>query len=195
MASVEEDEEPDLPSRLEALILKEQDEHSSKKQTLSPEEKKKRDLWKKYAEMSCLEAKEVCTIIYREQQELKQRLIEHDSKEVSNWNKDGNPYAGLHHVAGVDISFDKDHPNHRACAMLAILAFPTLEVVHVSAAVVEMQEPYIPGFLAFRGSWISLGASGGGQSAAPRVDPPGHSCGWEWSFASQRYAVQPHWDM
>ena len=41
------DEESNLPSRLEALELKEEDEHGIKKQILSPEEKKKRDLWEK----------------------------------------------------------------------------------------------------------------------------------------------------
>lgn len=60
----------------------------------------------------------------------------------------GDPHASLHHIAGVDISFDKksDH----AYAMLAMLSFPSLEVVHVSSAMVQMTEPYIPGFLAFR---------------------------------------------
>ena len=88
--------------------------------------------------------------ICRVQGELKQKLIEHDSEEVLSWSRDGRWHAGLHHVAGVDISFDKDHPRHRACAMLAVLSFPALEVVHVSSTVVEMTEPYIPGFLAFR---------------------------------------------
>ncbi len=88
--------------------------------------------------------------MHREQEELKLKLIEHDSEEVLSWREEGKTYAGLHHIAGVDISFDKDHPGHRACAMLAVLTFPALEVVHVSTAVVEMREPYIPGFLAFR---------------------------------------------
>ncbi len=39
--------ESDLPSRLEELELKEQDDYAPKKQILSPEEKKKRDLWEK----------------------------------------------------------------------------------------------------------------------------------------------------
>ena len=83
------------------------------------------------------------------QEEMKSELIEEDSAEVQSWNKEGNAFSGLHHIAGVDISFEKDRPNH-ACAMLTVLSFPTLEVLHVSSAVVEMTEPYIPGFLAFR---------------------------------------------
>lgn len=81
------------------------------------------------------------------QNELKLELLERDSEEVACWRE--APHIGLHHVAGVDISFDKEHPNH-ACALLAVLSFPALDVVHVRSAMVEMREPYIPGFLAFR---------------------------------------------
>lgn len=81
---------------------------------------------------------------------MKLKLVEVDSREVRCWRKGDDPFAGLHHIAGVDISFEKDSPTSRACAMLTVLAFPSLEVVHVSSAMVEMTEPYIPGFLAFR---------------------------------------------
>ena len=85
---------------------------------------------------------------HRTQQELKSKLIIRDSEEVVNWSVGGDPHANLHHIAGVDISFVKksDH----ACAMLTVLSFPSLEVVHISSAMVQMTEPYIPGFLAFR---------------------------------------------
>lgn len=83
------------------------------------------------------------------QEELKLKLIEGDSEEVRSWRKDGVSYAGLHQIAGVDISFEKEHSSH-ACAMLVILSFPSLEVLHTCSAMVEMTEPYIPGFLAFR---------------------------------------------
>ena len=76
-------------------------------------------------------------------------LVERDCEEVLGWSEGTDSFAGLHHVGGVDISFDKETPNH-ACAMLCVLSFPSLEVVHVSSALVEMTEPYIPGFLAFR---------------------------------------------
>ena len=85
------------------------------------------------------------------QDELKLKLMEKDGEEVAGWRTDGddNPYAKLQRVAGVDISFNKDSPN-QACAMLCVLSFPRLEVEHVASATVEMTEPYIPGFLAFR---------------------------------------------
>ena len=35
-------------------------------------------------------------------------------------------------------------------AMLAVLSWPDLEVVHVVSAMVKLTAPYIPGFLAFR---------------------------------------------
>ena len=79
---------------------------------------------------------------------MKLKLLEEDSEEVQSWFTKG--LAPLQYIAGVDISFVKDSPNHSACAMLTILTFPSLEVVHTSSAVVEMKEPYIPGFLAFR---------------------------------------------
>lgn len=51
-------------------------------------------------------------------------------------------------VAGVDISFVKD--TDLAVASLAILSFPSLEVIHTAMHHVRMTEPYIPGYLAFR---------------------------------------------
>lgn len=83
------------------------------------------------------------------QEKLKLKLIESDSEEVLSWRKDDDPFLSLHHVGGVDISFDKDKPD-QACAMLTVLSFPALQVLHTSSALVEMTEPYIPGFLAFR---------------------------------------------
>lgn len=77
------------------------------------------------------------------------KLLERDSEEVASWSDGEDAYAELHHIGGVDISFDKETPNS-ACAMLCVLSFPPLEVLHVSSALVEMTEPYIPGFLAFR---------------------------------------------
>lgn len=83
------------------------------------------------------------------QDELKQKLVDSDSPEVLSWREGDNPFSTLHHIGGVDISFDKTTPD-RACAMLTILSFPTLQVIHTSSALVQMTEPYIPGFLAFR---------------------------------------------
>src|SRR5271170_3687133 len=58
------------------------------------------------------------------------------------------PFTGLKYIAGVDISFIKN--TNKACAMLAILNFPDLTLAYKTYDIVEMTEPYIPFFLAFR---------------------------------------------
>lgn len=63
----------------------------------------------------------------REQELLKSQLSQEDSNEVLSWQKGDDRFDGLHHIAGVDISFSKDSPDS-ACAMLAILSYPELEV-------------------------------------------------------------------
>ena len=68
----------------------------------------------------------ICTVC-REQEELKQRLVVEDGEEVWSWEEDTRPFTHLTTVAEVDISFDKDHPNH-ACAMLSVLSYPQLKV-------------------------------------------------------------------
>ncbi|GJM97752.1 hypothetical protein PR202_ga14704 [Eleusine coracana subsp. coracana] len=62
----------------------------------------------------------------------------------------------LKYVAGVDISFLKEDPS-MACAAVVVLDASTLEVVHEEFDVVQLQVPYIPGFLAFREAPILLG--------------------------------------
>ena len=67
-------------------------------------------------------------LFLREQHDLKLQLVEEDSEEVQSWGRgqSGDPFADLHHIAGVDISFEKG--TNRACAMLVILDFPELKV-------------------------------------------------------------------
>ena len=64
----------------------------------------------------------------REQEKLKDRLEVEDGEEVASWESDTLPFAHLTTIAGVDISFDKAHPDH-ACAMLAVLSYPQLKVI------------------------------------------------------------------
>ena len=68
-----------------------------------------------------------CAFGDSEQLELQSRLQVEDSPEVLSWRRGKDLLAGLHYVAGVDISFVKESPN-LACAMLAVLSFPELEV-------------------------------------------------------------------
>ncbi|OEL23299.1 Endonuclease V [Dichanthelium oligosanthes] len=59
-------------------------------------------------------------------------------------------------IGGTDISFLKEDPS-TACAAVVVLDADTLEVVHEEFDVVQLQVPYIPGFLAFREAPILLG--------------------------------------
>ena len=58
---------------------------------------------------------------------MKLKLIPEDSEEVLSWQKGDNLFEGLHHVAGVDISFSKNNSD-TACAMLTVLTYPDLKV-------------------------------------------------------------------
>ncbi len=62
-----------------------------------------------------------------EQESLKQKLVEEDREEVRSWRRGDDTLANLKYVAGVDISFIKESPNH-ACAMVTVLSFPHLKV-------------------------------------------------------------------
>ncbi len=55
---------------------------------------------------------------------------------------------GLTRVAGVDLSFVPE--SNLAIVAIAIVSFPDLKLVHLECDAVEVDVPYIPGFLAFR---------------------------------------------
>ncbi|XP_066522554.1 endonuclease V-like [Hoplias malabaricus] len=81
----------------------------------------------------------------REQESLKQRLIEDDTEA---WEKTPS-FSGLCRVGGVDLSFIKgDEVN--ACAQLVVLSFPDMELLYEVSEMVTLSAPYIAGFLAFR---------------------------------------------
>lgn len=82
---------------------------------------------------------------------LKQRLITQDdftwktpSYEVVGGGKDDLVYVG-----GLDISFCTEDPSV-GCATLVVLDIRNLRVVLEESAVVRLDVPYVPGFLAFR---------------------------------------------
>ncbi|XP_071797466.1 endonuclease V-like isoform X2 [Asterias amurensis] len=87
----------------------------------------------------------------REQAELKEKLICHDTEP---WQQDFNL---LHYIGGVDVSFVKTSETV-ACASLVVCDFPELKVVYSDCELVHLNTPYIPGFLAFRevGFFINL---------------------------------------
>ena len=68
---------------------------------------------------------------FREQEILKSQLVQEDDDVVLSWRKGDDLFDGLHHIAGVDISFSKDNLDC-ACAMLTVLTFPDLKVCKLS---------------------------------------------------------------
>ncbi|KAL4218883.1 hypothetical protein ACF0H5_021471 [Mactra antiquata] len=88
----------------------------------------------------------------REQDELQKKLILKDNKcikEMFKCHKVKDCKDHGYYIAGVDISFVKDDLVN-ACAGLVVLRFPSLKLVYEDYKMVELTEPYIPGFLAFR---------------------------------------------
>ena len=91
-----------------------------------------------------------------EQSALQRRMVAEDAH--SDWRLSSDseqggdaasPAPGLRFVGGCDISFIKGNEVD-ALAMVVVLSFPELEVVHEVSAMVKLTAPYIPGFLAFR---------------------------------------------
>jgi len=83
-------------------------------------------------------------LTFREQKRLAKKVIQENTLSFSS----EPPFEGLHYIAGVDISFVKS--TNKACAMLAILNYPSLTLRHQTYEIVEMTEEYIPFYLAFR---------------------------------------------
>lgn len=75
----------------------------------------------------------------KEQDELKKKLIDTDDDELNY----------IKYIGGVDISFDK-YDSKVGISALVVCDAKTLEIVYEDYKVVTIDEPYIPGFLAFR---------------------------------------------
>ncbi len=86
----------------------------------------------------------------KEQESLRRKLVECDDMKTWSWHHDKTSPQGLKFVGGVDISFVKNDPKSRACACLVVLRFPSMEIVYKCCKMIQMDEPYISGFLAFR---------------------------------------------
>ena len=65
----------------------------------------------------------------KEQLDLKQKLSVEDSPEVLAWKEGTDNFRNLRLVGGVDISFIKGDAVN-ACAMLVILEYPSLKLLH-----------------------------------------------------------------
>ena len=82
---------------------------------------------------------EILTKWRKEQDELKQKLITEDDPSLKE----------IKYVGGVDISFDK-FDSSIGISALVICDYKTLKIVYEDYELVKIEEPYIPGFLAFR---------------------------------------------
>ncbi|XP_058068626.1 uncharacterized protein LOC131217679 [Magnolia sinica] len=91
-----------------------------------------------------------------EQDSLKRRVVVEDDFTWSISLEESVKGEKLRYVGGVDLSFSKDDPC-MACGALVILDLDSLDVVHDDFSVVQLQVPYIPGFLAFREAPVLLG--------------------------------------
>ena len=85
----------------------------------------------------------------KEQDELKSKLVMTDFYKF-NLNDDPKDKDGieLKYVAGMDISASKHIPNVAVSAL--VVCDKDLKVVYEDYKLVKMDEPYVPGFLAFR---------------------------------------------
>ncbi|KAG8050187.1 hypothetical protein GUJ93_ZPchr0009g87 [Zizania palustris] len=97
----------------------------------------------------------------RTQDMLKSKLILEDDfgwhlPSMGSNSDESNTRGKLKYIGGLDISFLKEDPS-MACAAVVVLDADTLEVVHEEFDVVQLQVPYIPGFLAFREAPVLLG--------------------------------------
>ena len=79
----------------------------------------------------------------KEQYELKEKLIKTDDPSLQN----------IKYIAGVDISFVKNSNSNSqqlGISALVICDYATLKIVYEDYKLVTIDEPYVPGFLAFR---------------------------------------------
>ena len=106
----------------------------------------------KYNQLINLKEPEILEIWRKEQDNLKQKLIKTDFynfnlDNTNNINTSDN-ITELKYIAGMDISASKQNPNIAVSAL--VICDINLKIVYEDYKLVKMDEPYIPGFLAFR---------------------------------------------
>ncbi len=84
----------------------------------------------------------------KEQDNLKQKLIKSDFYNFNLDNNNNTNITELKYIAGMDISAIKHNPNIAVSAL--VICDRNLKIVYEDYKLVKMDEPYIPGFLAFR---------------------------------------------
>ncbi|KAI8848482.1 endonuclease V-domain-containing protein [Chytridium lagenaria] len=82
------------------------------------------------------------------QDELRDRVVFTDDLDFGVPDEVSGKWEGLNLIAGMDVSFVEG--TMKAVGCLSILSFPELTLIHQECEEVVLEEPYIPGFLAFR---------------------------------------------
>ncbi|KRX05847.1 hypothetical protein PPERSA_03784 [Pseudocohnilembus persalinus] len=145
------------PVRKEIKIEKPKEEQKKQDDNVNKEKQEEQQKEKSKFEQNQEQIPEILRKKWNnEQKYLKTLLTENDehlsfkaiSKPLEN-NKKNLEFEGLKYVAGVDISFSQDVEN-LACSYLAVLSFPSLEIVYEDFEFIKLDQPYVSGFLAFR---------------------------------------------
>ena len=102
----------------------------------------------KYNTLLNLKEPEILESWRKEQDNLKLKLIKTDCYNYNLDNTNNNNVTELKYIAGMDISASKKNPNIAVSAL--VVCDRDLKIVYEDYKLVKMDEPYIPGFLAFR---------------------------------------------
>ena len=102
----------------------------------------------KYNTLLNLKEPEILESWRKEQDNLKLKLIKTDFYNYNLDNTNNNNVTELKYIAGMDISASKKNPNIAVSAL--VVCDRDLKIVYEDYKLVKMDEPYIPGFLAFR---------------------------------------------
>ena len=102
----------------------------------------------KYNNLMNLKEPEILEEWRKEQDSLKQKLIKTDFYNFNLDNNNNNNTTELKYIAGMDISAIKHNPNIAVSAL--VICDRNLKIIYEDYKLVNMDEPYIPGFLAFR---------------------------------------------
>ena len=103
----------------------------------------------KYNNLMNLKEPEILEEWRKEQDSLKQKLIKTDFYNFNlDNNNNNNNTTELKYIAGMDISAIKHNQNIAVSAL--VICDRNLKIVYEDYKLVNMDEPYIPGFLAFR---------------------------------------------
>jgi len=102
----------------------------------------------KYNQLINLKEPEILENWRKEQDALKLKLIKDDFYNFNLDNTNNDNITELKYIAGMDISASKHIENVAVSAL--IVCDRDLKIVYEDYQLVEMKEPYVPGFLAFR---------------------------------------------